>query len=52
MKTNKSNIKINIFLTNTRIPVDSFIENLVEGKETLMPHVTQFFTPQEEVNKN
>ena len=50
VKTNKSNIKINIFLRNTRTPVDSFIDNLVEGKETSIPHVTQFFTPQEEVS--
>ena len=34
-KPNKSNIKINNFLTNTRIIVDSFINNLVEGKETM-----------------
>ena len=33
LKLNKSNIKINSFLTNTRAPVDSFIDNLVEGKE-------------------
>ena len=45
-KLNESNIKINSFLTNTRTPVDSFIDNLVEVKETLQPHVTQFFTPQ------
>ena len=29
-KPNKSNIKIKSFLTNTRTPVDSFIDNLVE----------------------
>ena len=45
-KPNKSNIKINSFLTNTRTPVESFIDNLVEGKETLIPYVTQCFTPQ------
>ena len=39
-KPNKSNIKINSFLTNTRTPVDSFIGNIVKGKETLIPHVT------------
>ena len=42
-KPNKSNIKINNFLTNTRTPVDLLIDNLVEGKETLTPHVTHFF---------
>ena len=47
----KSNIIINSFLTNTRTPVDSFIDNLVEGKETLIPHVTQSFTPQEAIKQ-
>ena len=28
-----------------------FIDNLVEGKETLIPHVTQFFTPQEAIKQ-
>ena len=32
-------IKINNFLTNTRTPVDSFIDNLFEGKETLIHQV-------------
>ena len=50
-KPNKSNIRINIFLTNTRTHVDSFIDHLVEGKETLIPHVTQFFTQQETVKQ-
>ena len=44
-KPNKSNMKINSFLTNARTPVDLFIDNLVEEKETLIPHVTQFFGP-------
>ena len=48
-KPNKSNIRITIFLTNTRTHVDSFIDNLVEGKETLIPHVTQFFTQEETI---
>ena len=42
-KPNESNIKINNFLTNTETPVDSFIDNLVEGKETLIPHIKQIF---------
>ena len=46
-----SNIKINSFLTNTRTPVDLFIDNLVEGKETLIPHVTQFFIPHETITQ-
>ena len=46
-----SNIKINSFLTNTRTPVDLFIDNLVEGKETLIPHGTQFVTPQEAIKQ-
>ena len=28
-----------------------FIDNLVEEKETLIPHVTQFFTPQEAIKQ-
>ena len=51
LKPNKSNIKINNFLTNTRTPVDSFIDNLVEWKEALIPHVTQFFTQQEAIKQ-
>ena len=50
-KPNKSNMKINNFLTNTRTPVHLFIDNLVEGKETLIPHVTQSFTPQEAIKQ-
>ena len=50
-KPNKSNIKINSFLTNTRTPIDSLIDKLVEGKDTLIPHVTQFFTPQEAIKE-
>ena len=50
-KSNKSNIKINSFLTNTKTSVDSFINSLVEEKETLIPHVTQFFTPQEAIKQ-
>ena len=50
-KSNKSSIKINSFLTNRRTPVDSFIDNLVEWKENLIPHVTQFFTRQEAIKK-
>ena len=50
-KPNKSNIKINSFLTNTITAVDSFINNLFERRETLIPHVTQFFTPQEVIKK-
>ena len=46
-KTNKSNIKISSILTNTRTPVHSFIDSLVQVKETLILHVTQFFGPQE-----
>ena len=45
---NKSNIKIKSFSTITR-PADSFIDNLVEGKETLILPVTQVFTPQETI---
>ena len=40
-KPNKNTIKINNCLTNTRTSVGSFIDNLVEGKETLIPHVTK-----------
>ena len=50
-KPNKSNTKINSFIANKRTPADSFIDNLVEGKETLIPHVTQFFTPQEAIKQ-
>ena len=50
-KPNISNIEINNFLTNTRTPVDLFIDNLVKGKETLILHVTQFFTPQEVIKQ-
>ena len=50
-KPNESNIKINSFLTNTRTAVDSFIDNLFEQIETLIPHVTQFFTPQEVIKQ-
>ena len=46
-----SDIKTNDFLTNTRTPVDSFIDNLVEGKENLTPPVTQIFTPQEAIKQ-
>ena len=38
-------------LTNRRTSVDPFINNLVEGKETLIPHVTQFFIPQEAITQ-
>ena len=51
-KPNKGSIKINSFLTNTRTPVDSFIDNLVEGKETSIPHVTHFFTPHEAIKQD
>ena len=51
-KPNKSSIKINSFLTNTRTHVDSFIDNLVEGKETLIPQVTHFLHPRRQLNKN
>ena len=50
-KSNKSSIKINSFSRNRRTPVDSFIDNLVEWKENLIPHVTQFFTPQEAIKQ-
>ena len=50
-KSNKSNIKIKNFLTKAGAPVDSFIGNLAEGKEVLISHVTQFFTPQEVVKQ-
>ena len=50
-KSNKRDIKINSFLANTRTPVDLFIDNLVEGKETLIPHGTQFVTPQEAIKQ-
>ena len=32
-----------MFLTNARTPVNSFIDNLVDGKENLIPRVTQIF---------
>ena len=50
-KPNKSNTKINSFIANKRKPADSFIDNLVEGKETLIPHVTQCFTPEEAIKQ-
>ena len=40
-------MKINNFLTNIHLSID----NLVEGKETLIPHVTQSFTPQEAIKQ-
>ena len=48
-KPNKS--KINNFLVNTRTPLDLFIDNLVEGKETLVPYLTQIFTPKEAIKQ-
>ena len=30
-------------MTNARTPVNSFIDNLVDGKENLIPQVTQIF---------
>ena len=48
-KPNKSNIKINSFLTNIRTPVDLFIDNRAEAKGTSILHVAQFFTPQEAI---
>ena len=50
-KPNESNIKINNFLTNTRTSADSFIDNLLERKETLIPHLTRLFTPQEVIKQ-
>ena len=50
-KPNNSKTNVNNFLTNTRTTVDSFIDNLVDGKETLIPHVTRFFTPQETIKQ-
>ena len=47
----KALLKQNDFLTNTRSTVDSFINNLVEKKEILILHVTQFFTSQEAMKK-
>ena len=44
-------IKINNILTNTRTPVDSFINNLVEEKEILILNATQVFTPQEAIKQ-
>ena len=32
-----------MFLTNARTPVNSFIDNLVDGKENLILQVTQIF---------
>ena len=50
LKPNKSTIKIKFF-KNTWTPADSFIDNLVKGKETLILHTTQFFTPQEAIKQ-
>ena len=36
-------------LIESRTPVDPFMDHLVEGKEILIPHVTQFFTPQKAI---
>ena len=33
------------------VPVDSFTDNLVKGKETLIQDVTQFFTPQKAIKQ-
>ena len=50
LKLNKSTIKIKFF-KNTWTPANSFIDNLVKGKETLILHITQFFTPQEAIKQ-
>ena len=39
------------FLTNSKTCVDSFIEYLVEGKETVINHVAKHLTPQEAIKQ-
>ena len=51
-KPNKSNIKINNFLTNTRTPVDLFIDNFSRRERNInTPCNAFFFTPQEAIKQ-